>query len=283
MDFNHEKITVNSYSSITFVLLIFCWVPVKVTGQITAAANGNITDSIHPKSTDYFRRQKDLIDLTYLLLHKNSETRLDSKGKISTRLYFSFAPVVEYTTATGFSPGIAGNVAFMTGVAQQTNNSFILGAIKYTQKNQFLLPVQTSIWAPGNRYNFLGDWRYPKYPQDAFGLGGHANETDKYTIDYKYLRLYEFVLKRITRNLYAGVGYQLDDHWAISELDVKPGRITDFEKYGSTGNKFETGLPAAGIGLRIKFNTFSGTNACIDYGIGGKGSRGFVGNLGEVF
>ena len=179
MDFKHDKITVNSYSPITFVLLIFCCVPMKVTAQITAAANGNITDSIHPKSMDYFRQQKDLIDLAYLLLHKNPDTRLDSTGKISTRLYFSVAPVVEYTTATGFSPGIAGNVAFMTSVAQQTNNSSILGAIKYTQKNQFLLPVQSSIWAPGNKYNFLGDWRYLKYPQDAFGLGGHTNETDK--------------------------------------------------------------------------------------------------------
>jgi hypothetical protein len=48
-------------------------------------------------------------------------------------------------------------------------------------------------------------------------------------------------------------------------------------------NKFEVISPAIGIGLRIKFNKFSNTNAAIDYGIGSKGSKGFVGNLGEVF
>jgi hypothetical protein len=48
-------------------------------------------------------------------------------------------------------------------------------------------------------------------------------------------------------------------------------------------NRFEVIYPGFGIGLRIKFNKFSNTNACLDYGIGTKGSRGFFGNLGEVF
>ena len=41
--------------------------------------------------------------------------------------------------------------------------------------------------------------------------------------------------------------------------------------------------PAAGLGLRIKLNKHSGTNLCIDYGIGESGSRGFFVNVGEVF
>jgi len=48
-------------------------------------------------------------------------------------------------------------------------------------------------------------------------------------------------------------------------------------------NKFATIAPAIGAGLRIKFNKFSKTNVCIDYGIGVNGSHGFFGNLGEVF
>ena len=40
---------------------------------------------------------------------------------------------------------------------------------------------------------------------------------------------------------------------------------------------------AVGVGLRIKFNKFSNTNLCIDYGVGANGSHGFFGNLGEVF
>ncbi len=47
--------------------------------------------------------------------------------------------------------------------------------------------------------------------------------------------------------------------------------------------EFKTIYPGIGAGLRIKFNKFSNTSACLDYGIGTKGSRGFSGNLGEVF
>lgn len=48
-------------------------------------------------------------------------------------------------------------------------------------------------------------------------------------------------------------------------------------------NKLEVISPAAGIGLRIKFNKFSNTNVCVDYGVGKGGSRRFFGNLGEIF
>lgn len=374
----------------------------------------------------YYKNRLDLIDLAYIVLHKNQSKRLDSTGIKNTNFYVTLAPVIEFTTATGFSPGIAGNVAFLTSIKEKTNTSSILGAIKYTQKKQFLFPVQSSIWRPGNRINFLGDWRYFNYPQDAFGFGGHTELSDKYIIDYKYIRFYESVQKKIGNNWYAGIGYQLDYHWQINEQEVQPpGRITDFQKYGfstistssgiainllydsrensinpsarsfyanaqlvvdrtflgassnwsrividvrkylkmplktvlalwcfsmlnisgdppyldlpgtgadtynNTGrgyeqarfigqnmvdleaelrfgitkngllgavifgnaetvselgtNRFEVISPAFGIGLRIKFNKFSNTNTCIDFGVGTKGSHGFVGNLGEAF
>ena len=47
--------------------------------------------------------------------------------------------------------------------------------------------------------------------------------------------------------------------------------------------QFSTIEPAAGFGLRVKLNKFSGANLCVDYGFGIDGSRGFFVNLGEVF
>jgi hypothetical protein len=41
--------------------------------------------------------------------------------------------------------------------------------------------------------------------------------------------------------------------------------------------------PAAGLGIRIRLNKFSGANLCVDYGFGTDGSRGISVNLGEVF
>ena len=409
--------------SLLFTLsFAFC---INLSAQLSSTSSKSTSDSANINAVEYYKNQKDLIDIFYKLFHKDTEARIDSTGINNTNLYFSIAPIVEFTIATGFSPGVAGNVAFKTSVKQKTNTSSFLGAIKYTQKKQFLIPIQSSVWTPGNKFNLVGDWRYLNYPQDTYGFGGYTKESDKYIIDYKYIRFYELVLKSIWKNLYAGIGYQLDYHWGIKESEVQPGRVTDFQKYGfsntsassaiafdllydtrensinprpgnfyanlqfvqnaklfgansnwnsvtldlrkyikmpfntvlalwcysvfglsgnppyldlpgtgsdtynNTGrgyeqarfigkkmidleaeirfkiskngllggvifgnaeslselgsNKFEVISPAIGIGLRIKFNKFSNTNAAIDYGIGSKGSKGFVGNLGEVF
>jgi outer membrane protein assembly factor BamA len=48
-------------------------------------------------------------------------------------------------------------------------------------------------------------------------------------------------------------------------------------------NSFQNIAPAAGMGLRTKFNKYSRTNIAIDYGFGQNGSQGVFVNLGEVF
>jgi len=48
-------------------------------------------------------------------------------------------------------------------------------------------------------------------------------------------------------------------------------------------NNFETVAPACGFGIRLKWNKFSKTNVCLDYGFGLNGSGGLFVNLGEVF
>ena len=388
-----------------------------------------LKDTIVPleKKEMKYKDQRDLIDLTLIVLHKNPDKRLDSTNGLNQRLHLSASPILEYTLSTELTTGIAAGGAFYTNVEKQTNVSSFVGAIKYTQKKQFLLPIQSSVWTAGNKYNLLGDWRYLNFPQDTYGIGGFTTQADQYTITYKYIRFYEFALRHIRNSFYAGAGYQLDHHWGIEELNVPAGHVTDYQIYGfshssvSSGvaidllydsrknsinpeggsayanleflqnsallgsssdwnsvlidlrryftvapgtsvlafwfygvltisgaalliwtspipalirtiipggdkeqgrfigkryvdlegelrfpitrtgllggvifcnaesvselsnDRFEVVHPGVGIGLRIKFNKFSNTNACLDYGIGARGSRGFFGNLGEVF
>jgi hypothetical protein len=386
-----------------------------------------LKDSAMPtrKKEMQYQHQRDIIDLAMILIHKDPDSRLDSTNGMNRKLHLSASPILEYTLSTELTTGIAAGGAFYTDIHEATNVSSFVGAIKYTQKKQFLLPIQSSVWSPGNKYNFLGDWRYLNFPQDTYGIGGYTTAADRYTVTYKYVRFYEFALKHIGNSFYAGLGYQMDHHWGIEELDVPAGRITDFRTYGfstrstssgvaldllydsrknsinpeggsayanleflqngtalgsssnwnsvlidlrkyfkiahssvlafwfysvltlsgnppyldlpgtgsdtynNTGrgyeqgrfigkryidlesefrfgitrngllggvifcnaasvselgnNRFDVIYPGFGAGLRIKFNKFSNTNACLDYGIGTKGSRGFFGNLGEVF
>src|SRR5664279_4244029 len=106
------------YVSLMIVMIIASYLNVSLTAQITSTLPENIKDSIRSKEDSNFSQQVDLIDLAYRILRKNPDSRLDSAGNKTTRLYFSVSPVVEFTIATGFSPGIAGNVAFKTSVKQ---------------------------------------------------------------------------------------------------------------------------------------------------------------------
>lgn len=410
------------------ILIIFCQfglIPISLKAQNEPSGKNIITDSSAKGDILFYKKQRDLIDIGLLLLKKDISKRLDSSNTQSKKIKLSAAPIFEYTVSTGFTSGIAANGAFFTSIKEPTNVSSFLGAIKYTQNKQFLLPIQTTLWTPGNKYNFSGDWRYLNFPQDTYGIGGLTSTADRYTVTYKYLRFYEFVLKNITNNFYVGMGYQLDHHWNISERDLPPERVTDFKLYnykeqstssgvavtvvydsrknsinpeggsihaniqflqnsrllgsnsnwnsllidlrkylkvgknnvlafwfysvltlsgnppyldlqgtgtdtynntgrgyeygrfigkkymdleaeyrfkitnngliggvvfcnaGSvseiTNNKFQKIYTGIGAGLRIKFNKFSNTNTCLDYGFGQRKSRGFSGNLGEVF
>ena len=370
-------------------------------------------------------KQRDIIDIAMLILHKDISKRLDTTNGGSMRLRLSASPITEYTISTGFTGGITAGGAFVTSLKHQTNTSLFLFAVKYTQKKQFLLPIQSSFWTPGNKFNFIGDWRYLHYPQDTWGIGGETTDANENMVTYKYLRIYELCLKQIVKDFYIGGGYQLDYHWGITQSGVLPGDVNDFNKYGfsnhsvssgialdvqydsrensfnpeggsmfanckfiqnirllgsdtqwnavqidirkyfalphhcvlafwfyselttsgnppyldlpGTGtdtynntargyvqgryigkkyidleselrfpisknglfggvvfasagsvselesNTFQTIFPSFGAGLRIKFNKFSKTNVCLDYGFGIKGSHGLEGNLGEVF
>lgn len=372
-----------------------------------------------------YRKQRDLIDLAMIIIHEDPDRRLKNMNVNSRRLHLSASPILEYTVATGLTTGLAAGGAFLTGNAGATNVSSFVGAVKYTQRKQFLLPVQSSVWANNNSWNFLGDWRYLYYPQDSYGIGGHTTPDDRFTVTYKYVRFYEYALRNIGHHWYAGAGYQLDWHWDITgtgvspavqqglqlyglgtrstssglaldlQYDNRPNSInpaggstyanlvflqnvtllgsdnpwnsvlidirkyyavgrkailafwffsvlglsghapyldlpgTGTDMYNNTGrgyeedryignryidleaeyrfaitrngllggvvfcnagsvsdagtNRFEVIFPGFGAGLRIKFNKFSNTNACLDYGWGTMRSRGFFGNLGEVF
>jgi len=410
-------------------LTVFCLITTYFWSQNASAqktpANQTDSSAMKQKQLLYYKNQMDLIDISYHVLGKNSDLRLDSDGIKTQKLRTSVGPIIEYTLSTGFTVGIAASGAFLTSNNSQTNVSSILGAVKYTQKKQFLVPIQTSIWTSFNKYNFIGDWRYLNFPQDTYGFGGYTTLADGYTVTYKYIRFYETVLKKIKPNIYAGIGYQLDYHWGITQVNPPPGQETDYDIYGYSPSSRSSGIsldilydsrknsinpeggsfysyvsflqnmtflgsntnwnsilidirkyvrvgknnvlgfwsynvftlsgnppyldmpgtgtdtynntgrgyiydrfigkkmvdleaefrygitrngliggvvfanaeslselnsnqlqvisPAVGLGIRFKFNKFSNTNVCIDYAIGTNGSRGFYGNLGEVF
>ncbi|WP_232341343.1 BamA/TamA family outer membrane protein [Hymenobacter ginkgonis] len=137
----------------------------------------------------------------------------DSLGLRPGHHVLLLVPVVGYSQQTGGVAEVALNLAFRRPAA---NVSTVVGAAEYTLHQQLIFTLTSSVWAPSNTWNFVGDWRLMRYPQSTYGLGMYTSTTGGVvSMDYKYLRLYQTAFHRIAPDWYAGLGYQLDDHWDI--------------------------------------------------------------------
>ncbi|HWB24785.1 MAG TPA: hypothetical protein VG738_04860 [Chitinophagaceae bacterium] len=225
---------------LTAFLFCILFTRAQTVNKDSAAANSAATN---------FSKQRDAIDIIYWFFGKDPSKRIvDTTHPQVGKLYFSGSPAVAYSLQTGFSVLAEGNFAFYLGPDTTTKISSVLAEIEYTQKHQFLLPFRINIWSKENKYNFIGDWRFLKYPQDTYGIGGSTKLSDAYTVDYDYVRLYQFALRKIKNELYGGIGVQYDYHSNIKELN--PPANSDFEKYG-----FSKSSTSSGLSLNLLYNT----------------------------
>jgi outer membrane protein assembly factor BamA len=197
-------------------------------------------------------KQIDLIDIGRRILNPNSIDREEPSVIQKGKVHYSAFPAVGYTLQTGFAGVISANAAFYTGTHNHAseNISTIITSIAYTEKEQVIFPIASSIWTHNNKYNILTDWRYLKYPSLTYGLGGETQQDSSYTLDYNYIKLHQAILRKISRDFYGGIGYDFDYFWNIREIDPLPGHATDFEDYG-----FANTEKASGISLSLKYDS----------------------------
>ena len=154
---------------------------------------------------------------------------------------YSIVPAVGYTLSTGLAAIISGNMAFYTHNPDSTNLSSILASVVVTQKRQITVPILANIWTRNNKYNIVMDWRFFKYPQDTYGLGGHSKPEDADLIDNSHIRLHQVVQRKVIKNVYAGLGYFLDYRWNIHESGLPDSSETDAQRYGLTEKSISSG------------------------------------------
>jgi hypothetical protein len=193
----------------------------------------------HPDTTF----EKDLFDVIKSLFDKNyKQGKVDS---VTTKPVISIVPAIGYTLQTDLAGTLSGNVVFRT--APNTRISTITVNPAYTQKKQVIVPLQSNIWTKDNQYDFIGDFRFYKYPQSSFGLGSNSDLANENPLDYTFFRFYETVLRHIAGNFYAGLGYIFDDRWNMSERGQINGKVSDFEKYGPISRSISTGITFSGL------------------------------------
>jgi hypothetical protein len=198
------------------------------------------TTSINKRDSDMVEQgvpQKDMGDVYRNLFKKKNADVADS---VTNKPELSIIPALGYTLTSGVALVLSGNMAYRTG--PKSRISTILASMDYTEKQQFTLPIQTNIWTPDNSFNFLGEYKFFRYPQSTYGLGSNANIADENPMDYSFFRFYQVALHKVTRNLYMGAGYILDTHWNISDEGPLNGARNDYQLYGKAGKATSTGI-----------------------------------------
>ena len=235
---NFTKRTSN-YSRCYFRCLLvgIVFFPFIAFAQQQGSVKGIDSAKVEKASTDSIP-QKDLSDVIGSIFKKTKSAN-SSSDTVTSKPVFSVVAAVGYTLQTKLAATISGNVAFRSEAAKL---STITANATYTQNKQFYLPIQSSIWTKNNKYNFVGDFRFYKYPQSTFGLGSASNVANEDPMDYRYFRFYEYILTKITGNFFGGIGYIFDYRWDISHEGNKSGTESDYTKYGTSTHTISSGI-----------------------------------------
>jgi len=195
----------------------------------------NNSDTIAVDSSN----QKDIVDVFEKIINKNSSAeKRSAPGKFN----FSVIPYGGYSLSTGYIADISANAGFYTASNHRQNVSVISTDLGYDSKIQKLLRLRSEVWGAGNDFKIVSDLRFEIYPTDTYGLGTFSKLTQADAIDYRYIRVYETVLKKIAGSYYVGAGYNLDYHYNITATGNANGSISDFMKYGQPISSTSSGL-----------------------------------------
>ncbi len=212
-------------------------------------ARAQVTDSIpkklHKKNifTLAFYKQPgkdsmvDFIDGVYRIL-KISKDR--SQSEEIKKAHLTFIPGVEYSLGTGMAASINASVVLPKTTGTE-NKSTYFTELKITQNKQIVSQFASNLWTKNGEYNFSNNWSYLKYPQKDFGLGNKSSLNLFDELDYSYLKMYQSVSKKIAKNLYFGIGLNMDYHWNIKDTSTKYKPVNGLTQYGQTKNSNSTG------------------------------------------
>ncbi len=218
--------------------------------------------------------QKDLYDVIRSIFNKKGTVANKGTTVIGTKPVFSVLPAVGYTLQTKLAVTLSGNIAFR--ILGNSRISTISSNSAYTQNKQIIIPIQSNIWTAGDRFNFIGDFKYYKYPQSTFGLGTDSKSANENPMDYTLVRFYETILTRIVGNLYAGAGFIYDHHFNVSEKGNPDGSVSDYALYGEKISTTSAGITLNAL-IDMRDNSINPTRGFYA-GVQFKDNKSFLGS-----
>lgn len=174
-------------------------------------------------------KQRDLKDVYFKVFKKGDSIQpvrdLDNKKAV-----FSLLPAQQSNAGTGRALVISFMTSFYLNEKEDTKMSTVSFTPSFSFSNQYIFPIQSYLYTKGNKYILTGDYRYMIYPQSTYGLGTNDNKHVQSLVDYQQWRVYQYVARRVIKNLYMGLGFMMDTYKNISEESYIEEE-TDYAKY----------------------------------------------------
>ena len=165
----------------------------------------------------------------YTIAQNKILKKLFSNTKDSTRSSsFLPMPVLGYAQETGFEFGVFALYSFYTDRQDTlTRNSAITGVATYTTQKQSNFLVKADLWAPQNKYHYVGEIRFRDAPYNFYGTGDDTRDADKIFLGQKLFRLSAEIEKKMRPVSFTGLNamfenYQFDENEFGSIFNSNP-------------------------------------------------------------
>jgi hypothetical protein len=167
-----------------------------------------------------------------------------AKHPAPRRFHVAPLPYVLLNPLLGAGGGLALVGGFRLGSAQDTAFSHFEASGFATTNHQLGLLVRSEIRFPRNAWILATDWGGGRFPNPAWGVGGHTRSADRTIVRREQLQLHETFYRRIFAHLYGGLGSFVDDFVDVVDERRAAGEATRFSQYafGTGRRSFSSGL-----------------------------------------
>lgn len=177
----------------------------------------------------------DATDLRKVLRKKNSPKEEESGTPQKGKLMKFIVPIFGANPTLGAFYGVGGTGAIFLGDPETTSISSLNASLQITTKNQFVAGIKGTIMTPDNGWEMLVDLKYSFFSENTYGLGSDnsqpINESWNWggistgtggaqPLTFNQVKIYYTALKEVTDNFYVGIGYHLDYHYKIEDLNL---------------------------------------------------------------
>lgn len=158
-------------------------------------------------------------------------------------------PIIARSIETGWSFGLASASTFhlykRDTIYSRTSNAQAIAL--YTTRGQFVAALNGSIYFPGERWIINEQFSYSSFPDDFWGLGKRAPDSNKESYRFKQYYIYLHPQLKIGRHLFLGTVFEFQH---VFDVGYPAGGLFDRENVPG-----RYGYHIAGLGLSLTYDT----------------------------